>query len=113
MSENNYVVLIGRVAKDPEVKNLPNNKTVANFSICTIDTYLNKDHEVMENKEFHNIVAWGQQAKNIGFSLRKGIHLTVMGTLKNRSWEDQDGTKHYRTEILLEDMKITHQIPPK
>ncbi|MDR1668285.1 MAG: single-stranded DNA-binding protein [Bacteroidales bacterium] len=95
----NKVILLGRVGKDPEVRHLDSNSSVANFTLATNEYYV-KDGARVEQTEWHNIVAWQSSAKYVEDYVRKGMLLYVEGRLRTRSWDDKDGNKRYTTEIL-------------
>lgn len=96
----NQHIIIGRMGKDPEVKNLDSGKTVANFSVATSTKY--KDKQSGEKKEltqWHNIVLWGQPAEFAAKYLHKGDLVCVVGEVRTRSW-DQEGVTRYTTETV-------------
>jgi single-strand DNA-binding protein len=102
-SSLNKVELIGRLGKDPEVKNLSNGSAVANFSVATSESWKDKrTGEKVEKTEWHNIVVWNE--KTIEFVekyLNKGDLVRIEGKIQTRSWEDNDGNKKYATEIVI------------
>lgn len=100
----NKVMLIGNLTRDPELKTTPTGDSVASFSIATNFTWKNKDGQKQEKAEFHNIVAWRKLAEIIGQYLKKGSKIYIEGRLQTRNWEDQNGAKHYRTEIIADNM---------
>jgi single-strand DNA-binding protein len=103
----NKVILIGNLGKDPEIRRLENGAVVANFSIATSETYIEKaTGERRENTDWHNIVAWRGLAEVIEKYLRKGTKIYVEGKLKTRSWQDKEGNTRYTTEVLAEEMTI-------
>lgn len=106
MSGVNKVILIGRLGKDPEVRNLDNGAVVANFSIATSETY--KDRTTGERKEiteWHNIVLWRALAEIAQKYLRKGDMVYIEGKLRTRSWE-KDGVTRYTTEVVGDNMTM-------
>jgi len=106
MSGVNKVILIGRLGKDPEVRNLDNGAVVANFSIATSESY--KDRTTGEKKEiteWHNIVLWRGLAEISQKFLRKGDMVYIEGKLRTRSWE-KDGVTRYTTEIVADNMNM-------
>lgn len=106
MSGVNKVILIGRLGKDPEVRNLENGVTVANFSMATTETY--KDRTTGERKEiteWHNIVLWRGLADVAAKYLHKGDLVYIEGKLRTRSWE-KDGVTRYTTEIVGDNMNM-------
>ena len=106
MSGVNKVILIGRLGKDPEVRNLDNGAVVANFSIATSESY--KDRTTGEKKEiteWHNIVLWRGLAEIAQKFLRKGDMVYIEGKLRTRSW-DKEGVTRYTTEIVADNMNM-------
>lgn len=97
-------MLIGRLTRDPEVRNTPTGQTVASFSIATNRTWKDKQGAKQEKVEYHNIVAWRKLAEIIQQYVKKGSRIYIEGRLETRSWDDQTGNKKYRTEIVLENM---------
>ena len=100
----NSVQLIGRLGKDPEVKNLSSGKVMANFSIATSDVYYNAKGEKVEDTQWHNIVAWGKVAKIAAEYLKKGQEVAVEGKLIHRNYETMEGERRYITEINLNEI---------
>ena len=99
----NKVQVIGRLTRDPEVKNLPSGVPVANFSLATNHIYYDQNKQKVENVDFHNCVAFNRTAENLGKYQKKGNLLYVEGRLTTRSWDDKTtGEKKYRTEIIVE-----------
>jgi single-strand DNA-binding protein len=106
MSGVNKVILVGRLGKDPEVRNLDNGATVANFTIATSESY--KDRTTGEKKEiteWHNIVLWRGLAEIAQKYLHKGDMVYVEGKLRTRSWE-KDGVTRYTTEVVADNMTM-------
>lgn len=106
MSGVNKVILIGRLGKDPEVRNLDNGAVVANFSIATSESY--KDRTTGEKKEvteWHNIVLWRGLAEIAQKYLRKGDMVFIEGKLRTRSWE-KEGVTRYTTEVVADNMTM-------
>ena len=102
----NKVQLIGRIGQSPEVKHLESGKTVANFSLATNERYKNNKGELVENTEWHNLVAWGKTAEIIEKYLEKGSEIAIEGKLTNRSWKDKEGNKKYATEVLVNELLL-------
>src|SRR5690606_24858408 len=106
MSGVNKVILIGRLGKDPEVRNLDNGAVVANFSIATSERYTDRTTgEKKEITERHNIVLWRALAEITQKYLRKGDMVYIEGKLRTRSWE-KDGVTRYTTESLGDNMTM-------
>ncbi|MBU3925342.1 single-stranded DNA-binding protein [Patescibacteria group bacterium] len=102
----NKVFVLGNLAKDPEVRTIPSGQQVATFSVATNRIWYNQAKEKNQEVEFHNIVAWGRLAEIAGQYLTKGKLVLIEGRIKTRSWQAQDGTKKYRTEIIAEAMQM-------
>lgn len=100
----NKVLLIGNLTRDPEVRTTPSGQNVASFSIATSRRWSDKEGQQKEQTEFHNIVAWRRLAEIVGQYLKKGSKVFVEGYLQTRSWEDQQGVKKYRTEIIADNL---------
>lgn len=111
MSGVNKVILVGNLGKDPEVRNLENGATVANFTIATTESY--KDRTTGEKKditEWHNIVLWRGLADIAAKYLHKGDMIYLEGKLRTRSWE-KDGVTRYTTEIVGDNMTMLSRKP--
>jgi len=106
MGDLNKVMLIGNLTKDPEAKTLPSGQALSSFSIATNRTWKDKDGSKKEQAEFHNIVAFGKIAEICNQYLKKGAKVYTEGRLQTRSWDDQNGVKKYRTEIILENLSM-------
>ncbi len=106
MSGVNKVILVGRLGKDPEVRNLENGATVANFTIATSENYKDKTTgEKKEITEWHNIVLWRGLAEIAQKYLHKGDMIYVEGKLRTRSWE-KDNVTRYTTEVVGDNMTM-------
>jgi single-strand DNA-binding protein len=101
----NKVFLIGRLTADPEVKASPGGVYVANMRLAT-NTYAGKDDDgnTKRQTEFHQLVAFGKKAEFAGQHLRKGRQMFAEGHIKTSTWTDSAGQKHYRTEIVVDDL---------
>jgi single-strand DNA-binding protein len=98
----NKTILLGNVGKDPEVKSTNGGTLVATFSLSTTDRYKDKEGEVQEQTEWHNLVAYARSAEIIRDYVKRGSKLYVEGKIRTRSWDDKDaGKKVYRTEIVV------------
>lgn len=105
MSSLNRTMLIGRVGKDVEVRTTDNSK-VASFTLATSEKYKDRNGEVKEQTEWHNIVVWGKLADVCEKYVQKGSTLYVEGKIRTRSWDDKDGNKRYITEILASAIQL-------
>ena len=105
----NKALIYGNLTRDPETKALPSGAAVTTFSVATNRVYKDKNGAKQESTDFHNIVTFGRQAEVVAQYLRKGSGVYIEGRIQTRSWDDKDGTKKYRTEIVAD----TVQFGPK
>jgi single-strand DNA-binding protein len=111
MSGVNKVILVGRLGKDPEVRNLESGVTVVNFSMATSEAYKDKTTgDRKEVTEWHNIVLWRGLADVAAKYLHKGDMVYIEGKLKTKSWE-KDGVTRYSTEIVGDNMTLLSPKP--
>lgn len=103
----NKVILIGNLGKDPEVRHLDNGAVVANFSIATSESYVDKTTgDKREVTDWHNIVAWRGLAKITETYLKKGMKVYIEGKLRTRSWQDESKNTRYTTEVIADNMTM-------
>ncbi|MDH3404596.1 MAG: single-stranded DNA-binding protein [Acidobacteriota bacterium] len=103
----NKAIIIGNLGRDPEVRTTPSGQPVANFSVATTRKWKDRDGNLQEKTEWHDIVCWGRQAEIAGQYLTKGKQVYIEGRLETRSWEDKThGDKRYRTEIICENFQM-------
>ncbi len=100
----NSVRLIGNLGMNPEVKEVGNNKLLAKFSIATTESFKNDEGEKISDTQWHNLVAWGNQAKIAEKYLKKGNEVAIEGKLTSRSYNDKDGVKRFITEIIVHEI---------
>jgi len=104
---------IGRLGKDPEIRNLDNGNTLANFSLAVSDTFKDKTTgEKKETTEWVNCVAWKGLADLAGRFLHKGDLIFVEGKLKTRTWE-KDNVTRYITEVVIDNMTMLSSKKPQ
>jgi single-strand DNA-binding protein len=102
----NKAILIGRLGKDPELRYTPGGQPVANFTLATSERWNDKNGQRQEKTEWHNIIAWGKLAELVNQYLKKGRAAYVEGRITTRSWDDRDGNKKYRTEIVANQVQF-------
>jgi len=100
----NKVQIIGNITQDIEMRQTPNGQNVTTISIATNRNWTDSSGMKQEQVEFHNVVLWGRLAEIANQYLQKGKKIYIEGRLQTRSWEAQDGSKRYRTEIIGENM---------
>ena len=98
----NKVQLIGHVGHDVEIRSTPQGTKVADLRIATTRYWRDAEGERQEETEWHRAVFWGKSAENVATVLGKGRLVYIEGRLQTRSWEDDAGVKHYRTEVVAE-----------
>lgn len=107
MANLNKAMIIGRLGQDPELKNNDGTNPVCNFSVATNETWKDKTTgEKVERTEWHNIVIWGRLAEVASQYLRSGSQVYLEGKMQTRSWEDDNGTKRYKTEVVANKMEF-------
>jgi single-strand DNA-binding protein len=100
----NKVMIIGQVGHDPDMRYTPSGKPVTSFSVTVTRTWVTAEGERREATEWFNVVAWGNLAEICNQYLRKGRRVYIEGHLQTRSWEDQGNQKHFRTELVANEM---------
>lgn len=102
----NVAIIIGNLARDPEMKYTPQGHAVTSFAVATNRQWTSANNEEKEETEFHNVIAWNKLAELCHQLLKKGARVYIKGRIQTRSWQGTDGTKHYRTEIVADDMVV-------
>ena len=99
----NKVIVIGNLTKDPEIRITNSGKKVASFSIAVNE---GKDSSGQDLVQYFNLSAWERLAEILEQYVKKGTKVAVVGKLQNRSWDKQDGTKGYATDIVVRELEI-------
>jgi single-strand DNA-binding protein len=102
----NKAFIYGNLTRDPQLRSLPSGVQVAEIGVATNRTWKNKEGIKQDSVEFHNVVAFGRPAELISQYLRKGQPIFVEGRIQTRSWDAQDGSKKYRTEIVVDNFQF-------
>jgi len=98
----NKVLLTGRLTRDPELRSTVSGKNVTSFSIAT-NEYVGNGKE---KAEYHNVVAWDRLAEICGRYLGKGQQVALEGRLQTRTWDDDQGRRHWKTEIVANQVEM-------
>jgi single-strand DNA-binding protein len=106
MKSVNRVTLLGNVTRDPQLKSTTGGQTVVTFGLATNRVWKDSNEQRQSLPEYHNLVAWGRLAEFIAESVRKGKPLFIEGYLKTRSWDSPEGTKIFRTEVVVDNMVL-------
>jgi single-strand DNA-binding protein len=102
----NKVMLIGNLGRDPEMRYTPSGKPVTSFSLASSRSWVSSDGQRREETEWFNVVAWGNLAEICNQHLARGQQVYIEGRLQTRSWEDSNGQRHFRTEVVANEMII-------
>ncbi len=113
MSAVNKVILLGNLGATPELKQTHGGIAVANFSIATTETWVDKTNERQERTEWHKVVMWGKLAELAAQYLNKGDKVYIEGKLKTSTWEDGEGAKRYTTEVVAAEFESFAPRPEK
>ena len=101
----NRVQLIGRLGRDPELKNLPSGKKVCDFSLAVNRRWKDKEGDLQEVTDWFNIEAWERLAEICGEYLKKGSLIFLEGRLQTDSYEDNGNTRYY-TKVISSQMQM-------
>ena len=96
----NKVTLIGHLGADPEMRRLPSGVAVANLRVATSERYRDKDGHWREDTEWHDVTLWRGMAERAEQQLRRGMLVYVEGKLSHKVYEDRQGTKHKKAEVV-------------
>lgn len=100
----NKVMIIGCVGREPEMRYTPSGKPVTSFSVATSRNWMTPDGRRREETDWFNVVSWGNLAEICKQYLTKDQCVYIEGRLQTRGWEDSEGKRHYRTEIVANEM---------
>ncbi len=102
----NRVFILGNLTRDPEKRSLPSGQPVTSFGVASNRFFKNKDGERQQEVEFHNVTAFGRLADIASRYLKKGSLVFVEGRLRTNDWQDKQGVKHFRTEIIANNLQL-------
>ncbi len=97
----NKVFLTGRLTRDPELRSLASGKAITQFSLATNEYAGGK-----ERSEFHSVVTWDRLAEICGQFLGKGQQVAIEGRIQTRTWDDDKGVRHWKTEIVASNVEM-------
>ena len=107
MASLNRALLIGNVGNYPEIRTLTTEQgKVASFRLATTERYKDRNGDVKENTEWHQIVAWGKMADIVEKFVKKGSQVYAEGKITTRKWTDKDGNDRFTTEIRAEGIQL-------
>jgi single-strand DNA-binding protein len=102
----NTVMLAGHLTRDPQLRSLPQDKTVVSFSLAINRRFKGADGEIKEDSTFVDCEAWGRTAELVGQYLQKGSGCYVEGRLKLDAWEDKEGAKRSRLKVVADSVQF-------
>jgi single-strand DNA-binding protein len=107
----NKVMIIGNLGRDPELRYTPNGTPVVSFNVAVGRQWTTSAGERKEATEWFNVVAWRELAEICSQKLSKGRLVYVEGSLQTRTWEDAEGQRNYRMELVADQMTILDRPP--
>ncbi len=96
----NRVMLLGNLGADPELKMTSGGQAVLKMRLATTESYLDRNKVRQERTEWHSVVLWGKRAEALAKFLTKGTRLFVEGGIRTSSYDDKEGNKRYKTEVV-------------
>lgn len=102
----NKVMLIGNAGKDAELRFTANGTAQAQFSLAVNSRHRGTSGEPEEQTEWFNVILWRDQAEKLSQYITKGKQVYVEGRLQTRTWNDEGGQKHYRTEVIANTVQL-------
>src|SRR5262245_5925838 len=103
----NRVMLLGNLGADPELRFTQGGQAVLHMRLATTESYLDKDKVRRERTDWHNVVVWGKRGEALAKILAKGSSLFVEGSLRTSSYDDREGNKRYKTEVIANNILLT------
>jgi len=103
----NKAIVMGNLTRDPEMRTTPSGQSVTSFGVATNRFWTDRaSGEKKKQAEYHNVIAWGRLGEIVQKFLKKGSLIYVEGRLQTRNWQDQQGNKRSRTEIITERLQL-------
>lgn len=102
----NRVTLLGNLGADPELRFTQAGQGVLNIRLATTESYLDKDRQRKERTDWHNVTVWGKRGEALAKILTKGSRILVEGRLQTSSYDDREGTKRYKTEVVASNVLL-------
>lgn len=102
----NRITIIGRLTRDPELKYIQSGSAVTNFSIATNRIYTTTNGDKKEEVSYFDCVAWGKLGEILAEYCQKGRRIAVEGRLQQRRWDDQEGNKRSKVEIIADNIQF-------
>lgn len=103
----NRVMLLGNLGQDPELRMTSGGQAVLKLRLATSETYLDRNKVRQERTEWHSVVVWGKRGEALSKILSKGSRIFVEGGLRTSSYDDKEGHKRYRTEVVANNIILS------
>lgn len=103
----NRVMLLGNLGADPELRTTQGGTAVLKLRLATTERYLDANKAWQERTEWHSVVVWGKRGEALHRFLTKGSNIFVEGSLRTSSYEDREGVKRYKTEVVASNVLLT------
>jgi single-strand DNA-binding protein len=100
----NRVMLLGNLGADPELRFTQGGQAVLNMRLATTESYLDKDKVRRERTDWHSVVVWGKRGEALAKILTKGSSIFIEGSIRTSSYDDREGNKRYKTEIIAQNV---------
>lgn len=112
MSEGlNRVMLLGNLGADPELRHTQGGQAVLSIRLATTESYLDKDKVRQERTDWHNVIVWGKRGEALARLLSKGSIIFVEGSLRTSSYDDKEGNKRWKTEVIAQNVILAGSRP--
>jgi single-strand DNA-binding protein len=99
-------MLLGNLGSDPDLRFTQGGQAVLNLRLATTESYLDKDKVRRERTDWHSVVVWGKRGEGLAKILGKGSSIFIEGSIRNSSYEDKDGNKRYKTDIVANNVVL-------
>lgn len=109
----NKVILAGRIVADPELKQTQSGVALVTFRLAVNRRFTSRDAQQQAEADFFNVTAWRNTAEFIAKYFRKGSAICICGSIQNRNWTDQQGVKHYMTDIIADEANFVENRNPQ
>ena len=103
----NRVMLLGNLGADPELRSTNSGESVLRLRVATNERYLDRNKAWQDRTEWHSVTVWGKRAEALHRILAKGSNLFIEGSLRTSSYDDKEGVKRYKTEIVAKEIILT------
>ena len=103
----NRVMLLGNLGADPELRMTSGGQAVLKLRLATSETYLDRNKVRQERTEWHSVVIWGKRGEALAKILAKGSRIFVEGGLRTSSYDDKEGHKRYKTEVVANNIILS------